>query len=273
MSYISIFIGIIVILIIIILLWSMKKPKPSVNKWPLEYISSSGPITIDSTLKHYRPYNSHNPSNYYGIFKIDTANSYKLTVSSPEYYEVCIYNYPKWDIVYSETNICEILLDSLCPGEYVIMIHSLCEVKGSLSKRINKNKNLPESRYHYNGNSSLYDEVSVMYTEIVNIQSNFDLTPCKEDYTSQPLIKWPLMKYTKEEVLKFNPKSDIAIVIVSKHPKVKGCENGTLLAQSDNLEAYQLPGNQIYTITQVHTNINIEDEVLPIYAYTFNFCV
>lgn len=266
--YLIIFIVIIVVLLIYSLLRSMKNVKhASSNKWPIELISSSGPIHIESSLKHYRPYNRDNPSNYYGIFKLQQNCGYKLTVSSSDYYEVCVYKYPHWDIVYAETNICEIDLDSLPDGEYTVMIHSLDEVKGCLTKTKKRaTKCFPEERLHNKGNSHLYDEASQLYDHVTQLHSN--LSPDKIDYTSEALTCWPKTMYTREEKLKFHPHCEVTVVIVPKNEYIK--IDGEIIAHSENMKAYQLPGNQPYDIRLIYQNINPEDDILPIYAYMYS---
>lgn len=270
MEYKYIAIIIVIIILIIIIYYSTRKNQKK-SKWPLVYISSSGPAHIDSCLNHYRPYNCNNSSNYYGIFKITSKNAYKLYVSSSDYYEVCVYKYPEWEIVYAETNISEIDLDNLPLGEYTIMIHSIGEIKGSLEKTSKCNKPLPESRLHKKGNSELYDEVSLLYNDVSKLMGEEDLYPNIQDFTSDALKSWPKNLYTREEILKINPKCDYIIIIASKNNNLTFCTHENCILQSDNLKAYKYPGNVSYVVHQVYSNINIDDEILPIYVYTFNY--
>lgn len=243
---------------------------PSNNReYKLHKMSDTGPNPVNDGIYHYIPLMS--TTDTMGVFKVDSQYDYILNVSSVDYFEVCIYKYPSWKIIFSDTNIKELHLGFLSKGNYSLIVHSIDKVKGVL-KQINKNKSKkPKKSLHKKGTSNLYNYVAEMYSDIATIQRNKGLRSINKDFTSNHINSWPKMKYTKIEQLEITPECKEAIIVcVDKNLlKIIGNNEPKLIAQYNNLCAYSIPGNQNYKITHIHMDIEEDEEHLPFYVYCF----
>lgn len=275
---ISLYFGIIILLfliVIFILISCMKSNNYSTKKWKLKKLSSKGQLPVDNHINHYRPYNKNDKLNYLGIFNINDNHDYVLNVTSNDYYEVCVYKYPSWDIKYSETNIKNLHLGFLENGNYVCIVHSLGKINGYLENISKEHKIVPSSTTHINGTSSLYDKVDIVYEHICKLMKKRNLNPIDIDYSSITIDKWPKMVYTKIESLKINSDCNTLVIICTDIYPIKiECEGQIIDIKMEkhenNLCSYTLSGNKEYEITQIHTNISENSVCLPFYVYSFN---
>ena len=270
---------IIVILMIAAVFYFSKKPgcdddyiysdaKPNITK--LVPLSNKGPIPITDGMKHYIS------GGLYGEFELTEKKSKKLVVISEEYYEVTIYSLPAWDIVYSETNIHELDLSFLSPGNYSLIIHSVVDIKAKLFETKRESKiSKPKLALYNSGTEDLYETVGVVYDKIVEKLSENNLLPVEDNYSSESYHKWPYMLRTQIENLSLLPNSKYIVVIASNRDIVNikaDVEDVTpvLLYNEKGLIAYQLPGNVHYEFLQINKNLADDVHSLPIYIYPFN---
>lgn len=147
-----------------------------------------------------RPFNKESPGDYYGTVKITKKQSAKLTVSSNHYFEVVIYTYPGWKVVYAETNINEIPFDFLDEGTYSVVVFSVDSIIGELEITKNTNRLKPPSRFHRITSSEVAEKRDETLSHVVDSLSPKG-TVRAIHITSSPFTVWPGAVYTRVETL------------------------------------------------------------------------
>lgn len=218
--------------------------------------------TIDKSnnlLYKFRPYNPLATDDFFGIINITNRKSVKLTVyPSPQtngYFEVVIYKYPEWRVVYSETSINELYLDFLPAGEYASIIYSIAPIEGVLETCRNNKRPKPNFKSHRLTNQHVIDLRNAANDSFIS-----SIAPNNaEEYEiidSKPVFMFPGTVYTRVENITTNlfdlsttneneSVKEAFLVLPSYGYVVEGAEKhiGALIHESNNSAIYRIKNN------------------------------
>lgn len=194
-----------------------------------EALTNNGNLN-KTTLFQYRPYNEEAPEDYYGAFNITVSKSVTLILdSTPEYYEVVVYSFPDWKIMYSETNTPVIPMDFLPVGTYAVIIFTVDDsipTNGYLEICRNTNREKPRSKAHRQITKELNSERIKSIERTVKSLSPKDSNECIS-ISSSPCFVWPGTVFTRIETISNIPVPEDTLSIFAVFPSYGYVVNGS----------------------------------------------
>ncbi len=149
-----------------------------------------------------RPYSADMPNDYFGVIEItETAAAAVHTSTTDGYFEVVVYEYPSWNIVYAETCVSELPLDFLDPGMYTVLVFSAVPASGKLvHHRRNRARERPQPRAHrsFSRDIAMLRDDAIESVITHNAPEGHARILCQ---VAAPVSRWPAPVYTHMESL------------------------------------------------------------------------
>jgi len=216
-------------------------------------------ITGVDAVNQFRPYNPEAPEDYYGVFTVSASKSATLVIDKgPEYFEVVVYSFPDWKVVYAETNVPLIHMDFLPHGDYATVIFSIGDdsnTSGFLEISRNSKRDKPASKSHRMTSKNVAKTRNDCISRIAKSAAPADAS----EYMcvgSSPVFMWPGSIYTRVEQITVPVPTDslgIIVAIPSYAYIVSGADEylGNIVHEANSIVVYKA-SPKFSEMTEVH---------------------